>query len=108
MPTIGEKRKRVRIESPVFVADSQGGRRISSYTLRTTVWAHERPLTGKEALQAAQVTAVLSSVWEIWFRDDVSVKDRITYKTRTVNIESIVDPTDQRHELHLLCSEVQA
>jgi SPP1 family predicted phage head-tail adaptor len=107
MGTIGEKRKRVRIEQAIQVTDGQGGR-TTTYALRAVVQAHERPLTGTEALRAAQVTAVLSSVWEIWFRDDISVKDRLRYRSRVVEIESYVDPTDTRDELHLFCSEVQA
>ena len=107
MGTIGEKRTQIRIEKPVQTADGQGGH-ATTYALRAVVAAHERPLTGREALLAAQVTAVLSSVWEIWWRDDVSVKDRIRVGTRTIEIESIVDPTNRRDELHLVCSEVQA
>lgn len=114
MSTIGSKRKRVRLETPVFIADTHGGRRIASYTLRAQIWAHERPLNGKEALLAAQVTAVLSSVWEIWFRDanavppEISVLDRLVFGARTVQIEAFVDPSDTRDELYLSCSEVQA
>jgi len=107
MGTVGEKRKRIRIEKAVSVADGQGGH-TNTYAVRAVVYAHERPLNGNEALLAAQVTAVLSSVWEIWFREDVSVKDRIRYKARVLEIESYVDPTDERKELHLTCSEVQA
>jgi len=108
MGTIGEKRKRIQIKARTQVADGQGGHTATYPTTRCTVWAHERPLTGAEALRAAQVTAVVSSVWEIWFREDLSVTDRIAYKTRVVNIEAIVDPSDLRDELHLFCSEVQA
>jgi SPP1 family predicted phage head-tail adaptor len=105
--TVGEKRKRIRIEQSVSVADGQGGHTVT-WVQRALVWAHERPLTGTEALRAAQVTAVLSSVWEIWFREDISVTDRISFKSRIVEIEAVVDPTDTRDELHLFCSEVQA
>lgn len=107
MGTTGSKEKRVRIEKQVPVVDGQGGHTIT-YALRAVVQAHERPLNGREALLAAQVTAVLSSVWEVWFRDDISVKDRLRFKTRVVEIESVIDPTDTREELHLVCSEVQA
>ncbi len=107
MGTVGSKEKRIRIETPVAVSDGQGGHAIT-WALKAVVWAHERALTGAEALRAAQVTAVLSSVWEIWFRDDLSVKDRIRFKARIVEIQSWVDPTDTREELHLTCSEVQA
>ena len=107
MGTIGEKRKRIRIEQQVLVVTPGRGETVT-YALRCVVDAHERPLTGREALLAARATAVLSSVWEIWYRDDISVKDRIRFKTRVIEIESFMDPTDTRDELHLFCSEVQA
>ncbi len=107
MGTTGSKEKRIRIEQLVLTPNDQGGD-TETWALRAVVNAHERPLTGREALLAAQVTAVLSSVWEIWFRDDVSVTDRILFKTRVVQIEAVIDPTDTREELHLMCSEVQA
>lgn len=57
---------------------------------------------------AAQVTAVLSTGITIWFRDDISVKQRIVIGSRTLQIESFQDPTGMRDELRLLCSEVLA
>jgi head-tail adaptor len=107
---IGAKRKRIRIETPNLVPDGQGGTRpgVPPYVLRAVVNAHERPLNGKEALYGAQLTAVLSSVWEIWFRDDISVKDRLRFRSRVLEIESFQDPTDTRDELYLFCSEAQA
>ena len=107
MGSVGSKEKRIRIEQAVATADGHGGN-VTTWALRAVVDAHERPLNGTEALRAAQVTAVLSSVWEIWFRTDISVKDRIRFGTRTVQIEGFIDPTDTREELHLFGSEVQA
>ena len=106
MGTVGSKEKRIRIEKSVSVSDGQGGNTVT-WALRCVVKAHERPLTGAEALRAAQVTAVLSSCWEIWYRSDISVKDRIRFGSRILSIESFVDPTDTREELHVYCSEVQ-
>jgi len=107
MGSVGSKQKRIRIEKQVPASDGQGGHTIT-YALRAVVDAHERPLTGAEAIRASQVTAVLSSVWEIWYRDDLSVKDRIRFKARTLEIEAFTDPLDERAELFLYCSEVQA
>jgi len=109
MGTIGSKQKQVRLERPNLIPDGQGGQKpgVPPYLLRAVVWAHERPLTGREAIRAEQLTAVLASVWEIWFREDISVKDRIHYKGRVAEIESFIDPTDERDELYLFCSEVQ-
>ena len=104
---IGTKQKRIRIEKSVLTPDGHGGN-TTSWVLRCVVDAHERPMSGTEALQAAQVTAILSSVWEIVFRTDISVKDRLRYGARVLQVESYVDPTDTRAELWLTCSEVQA
>ena len=105
--TIGAKQKQIRIEQLSLVSDGQGGH-TSVYTSRAVVWAHERPLTGREALQKAQLAAVLASVWEIWFREDIRATDRIRYKARVIEIDSYVDPTDERDELYLYGQEVQA
>lgn len=106
MGTIGSKQKLITIQQPTTTTDAHGGRSVT-WSTRCVVWAHERPLTGRESLQAAQVTAVLSSVWEIWYRTDITVRDRFQVGTRTLHIEAFIDPTDTRKELHLFCSEVQ-
>jgi SPP1 family predicted phage head-tail adaptor len=105
--SIGDKQKQIRIEQKASVADGQGGH-TTTYSPRCVVAAHERPLTGGEAIRAEQLTATLASVWEIWVREDISVQDRIRYKARILQIESFIDPTDERDELYLFCSEVQA
>lgn len=107
MSSSGQKQKLVTIQKATRSSDGQGGF-TTSWSTRCTVWAHERQLSGREALAAQQVTAVLSSVFEINYRQDVSVKDRLIYGTRTVQIEAVIDPTDTRRELWLTCSETQA
>lgn len=104
---IGQLRTRIRIEQPTRTVDAQGGRSTTWATL-ATLWALVEPLSGREALMAAQVTAVLSTGITIWFRDDISVKQRIVIGSRTLQIESFQDPTGMRDELRLLCSEVLA
>ena len=110
MGSIGSKVKRIRIEQAVQTEDAQGGH-TTSWALRCVADAHERPLNGREALQAQQVTATHLSVWEIWQTaetESVSVKDRIRFKSRTIEIEDKYDATDTREEWTLLCSEVQS
>jgi len=105
--SIGAKRNRIRIEQATLTSDGHGGSTVA-WSPRCVVWAHERPLTGRESLAAQQVTATLSTVFEIWYRTGLSVKDRVKLGARTCEIESIVDPKDDRKELHLACSEVSA
>ncbi len=105
--SVGNKVNRIRIESQVATPDGHGGSTLV-WSPRCVVWAHERPLSGTEALRAAQVTAVLSSVLIIWFRTDVRATDRVIIGSRTLQIESYYDADDTRKELTLLCSEIQA
>jgi SPP1 family predicted phage head-tail adaptor len=107
MSSSGQKQKRVTIQQATRSVDSQGGSAVT-WSTRCVVWAHERALNGREALAAQQVTAVLSSVWEVHYRTDISVKDRIVFEGRTLQIEAVIDPTDTRRELFLTCAEVQA
>ncbi len=101
----GNKRNRVRIEQRVLTSDGQGGH-VTTWTLRAVVYAHERPLTGREAIQAGQVTAVRQTVLEIWYRTDIDITDRVLIGTRTLAINDFFDPTDTRDDLFLFCSEV--
>ena len=107
MSSTGLKQKLITIERAVRTPDGQGGF-STTWTPRCTVWAHERPLMGREAIAAQQLSAVLSSVWEIHYRTDVSVTDRIRFGTRVLEIAGVMDPEDARRELQLLCAEVQA
>lgn len=105
--SIGTKSDRITIQRRAETKDTHGGN-VVTYPTRATVWGFERPLNGREALLAGQVAAVLSSVWEIWFRADVSVKDRIVVGTRVIEIESFYDPDGRNRELYLVCAEAQA
>lgn len=107
MTQIGQLNTRVTIQQPTFVADSHGGRSVTWHAL-VTVWAKVAPITGREALLAQQMTAVLSTTVTIWFRDDITATQRVVVGTRTLQIESYQDPTGRGSELLLLCSEVQA
>lgn len=108
MPTaIGRLTQRVRIECPVAVSDGQGGQAVT-WALRAVVAALVEPLTGREALMAQQWSAELSTAVTIWFRSDISVKDRVRVGPRTLEIQNYLDPDGRRAELRLLCSEVQA
>lgn len=114
MGTIGEKRNWIRIDQQVSIPDGQGGHTLSWTPLLdragfpAILAAHERPATGTETDRAAQLTSVRQVVFEIWWRDDVSVKDRVhADKGRLLEIASYQDPDDERDELYLYCAEVQ-
>lgn len=104
---LSDLRDRVRLERLVATTDSHGGH-ASAWSVIDTVWALVRPGEGREALEADQVTAALST--DVWlrFRSDVSVRDRILHGARTLQIVGAVDPDGRRHWLRLACREVTA
>lgn len=107
MPQIGQMNTRVTLQRPTFVTDSHGGRSVT-WAAFATVWAMVSPLSGREALLAQELTAVLSTTVTIWFRDDVRATQRVLVEARTLQIQRYDDPTGRGRELVLACSEVQA
>ena len=118
MLNIGRLNQRVTIQYPVPVRDSHGGRSVT-WTTRATVWAClELAAASREAIQGGQVQALTDYTVTIWYRPDVSVKDRVqvvqrrltgvAVQTRTLEIQSVQTLTGQPQQLALLCREVQA
>lgn len=99
-------RHRVTIQQRSVVAD--GPDKTVSWTTRAEVWANVLPLSGSEAMTAAQLTAGLTTGVTIRHRTDVSAKDRILFGSRVLQIESYEDPDGKKRFLRLLCSEVQS
>ena len=104
---IGRLNKRAALQSATNATDAQGGH-AKTWATYATVWAYVTPVSGRETLAAAQVTASYATAVVIWYRADVSVQDRIVVEGRTLQIESLQDPDGRKDELRLLCSEVQA
>ncbi len=107
MKSIGRRNQLVTIQAIARTPDGQGGNAVT-YSTRGQEWALVEPMTGAEAQMAAQMTATLTTGVTIPFRTDVSVQDRIVLGSRTLQVESVQDPTARREELRLLCAEVQA
>jgi SPP1 family predicted phage head-tail adaptor len=107
MPPIGAMRERIAIQRKVATSDGQGGH-PAAYVVRAVVAAALEALTGREAIAAQQITATFGRAFVVRFRDDVSVTDRIVWAGRTLQIETAVDPDDDRRFLRLTCREVQA
>lgn len=105
---IGDLRQRVTIQTMTQGSDSSGGTTRTPSTLVSNLPASVLPLAGQEAVAAAQQRSELRTRVTIRYRDDVSVKDRIVFGTRTLEIGSIADPDGRRWQLDLICAEVAA
>lgn len=106
-PSVCDLRDRVRLEALVSTTDTHGGS-ASSWVVRDTPYAAVWPVSGRESVLAAQMTAVLSTVVWMRYRSDVSVKDRIRFGERVLQIEDVCDPDGRRTWTRAMCSEVEA
>lgn len=102
----GDLRHRITIQSATTGSDGQGGTTKTWATL-ATVWAQVRPISGREAVQAGQMTSTLTTTVTIRSRTDVTVGQRVVHGSRTLAIASVQDPDGRSEQLALLCSEVQ-
>lgn len=108
----GTLRERLTIQVNTPVQDSYGEPVESWASIGTnpTVWGSvlsrasgERFITGAEQLQAT-----VSHTVRIRYRDDVTVKMRLQWRsTRFLYIENIVDPDGRKADLILMCREEQ-
>jgi SPP1 family predicted phage head-tail adaptor len=104
----GQLRDRITIQRLGRASDGQGGGNLTPATIVANEPAQVLPVSGREALQASAVTAVMSSVVRLRYRSDVSVKHRVIFGARTLQVESVQDPDGRRRELQLFCSEVSS
>lgn len=104
---IGRRNTLVTIQRRTSVTDTQGGAAWTWATLARE-WVLIEPVSARESALVEQMTGTVSTVVTMNFRDDLSVKDRIINGSRTLEIESIQDPTAYGEELRVLCIEVTA
>lgn len=107
MTRIGDLRHRVTLQSRTDTADGRKGFTTTWATL-AVVWAAVESISGREALIAGQMNAALTTTVTIRHRSDISVKQRILFGARTLQIENYQDPDGRKVWTKMLCSEVQA
>lgn len=105
----GLRNRRLAIQS---LSASQGnyGEPTGTWSTLVTVWAHIKPLQGRE-LQAAQqmapeVTHRIAVAYSAALADPVAMaKCRATYGARIFNIHAVMNPDERNRELIILASE---
>lgn len=97
---------RITIQRKAQAADGMGGSTETWATIGE-VWAMWKPLRGSERYQAMRITSQPRATAIIRFRGDsfgapfYSAADRVQYKGRTYNIESVIDVDDDGDWLEL-------
>lgn len=109
MTEAGLRNRRLVIESK---GSTQGvyGEPTGTWTTLATVWAHIKPLQGRE-LQAAQqmapeVTHRIAIPYSSTLADPVAMATRrASYGGRVFNIHTVMNPNERNRELIILASE---
>ena len=96
----GPLRERIAIEQESNVSDGQGGSTLS-WTNVCTVFARVSPLRGQERLQAMQVQDETVHKITIRFRDDITPKMRVVWRSRIMNIRDVTNPDEKKKYLQL-------
>lgn len=106
----GKLRHRVQIQYDENhgVVDSQGGPQAASWVTLGTRWANVLPLTSRERFTARQVQSDVTHKVEMHYDPTLATKPvyRLLYKSRALEIDSVVNVDERNRELHLMCKEV--
>ncbi len=105
IPAIGTLRDKVQLEAKNMNDDGAGGH-VVSYALIATVWANVSPSNGREVREADANNIATSHIVLLRFRSDLSVGDRLIYRSRILEILSVNDFNGHKAYLKCLCSEI--
>jgi SPP1 family predicted phage head-tail adaptor len=101
----GKLRHRITLQQPGDrVTDTVGGG-STPYVDVATISAEVMPLEGTELFEARKFNPKLSHNVKIRYRTDVKASWRVKFKTRFLEVKSIINTAEQNHELILSCEE---
>lgn len=107
---IGSLRNKIELQSYTSTADAVG-QPIKTYSTYSTVWAHIRPMSGRELMNAEQPVGEITHQVTIRYDANVSVEDRIRYYDnkkaayRYFDINYVGDRDERNAMLVLMCKE---
>lgn len=103
MSGIGKLRERIVIEFASTNTDVEG-QPIRSWSTLATVWARAEFLSGRELETLQKIDARTAVRFTIRYRTDVTALMRVTWRSSTWNIHTIL-PFEDRHYTRLITSK---
>jgi SPP1 family predicted phage head-tail adaptor len=100
----GELRDRVTLERFATVEDPRWGPK-PSWTVVGDIWAKVEPLSAGERPVNNGVQSEISHRVTIRYRDDVTSKERLTYRGRLLDIVGVLDVDGRKRELLIEAKE---
>lgn len=84
------------------------GKISTTPTTQGTYWAFVDPKIGTETTVNNKVQAVVTYTVKMRMVGDVKAKDKLIYKSRTLQVESVINSEEQGYELIISCKELVA
>jgi head-tail adaptor len=105
----GRRDKRVLVEDPVIVPDSEGGF-TQTWVPLTPAWlyVHIQPISGQALQHLVPDATLLSTVTHTItgpYHPGLTTESRLTYGTRHFRVTGVVTPDEDQIESTLLCVE---
>lgn len=98
MTGAGSLRERVTIERLDIAGDGAGGQ-IETWTPRVSVWAEVKPVRGREIVSGERIVGAETYLVTMRYRSDIALSDRVVWRGRALNINSVQDRDMRRKYL---------
>jgi SPP1 family predicted phage head-tail adaptor len=100
----GKLRDQVTINRWLSSADPQWGAG-GGWVSMDTIWAGVTPVNGTEKFVSQAVQAEATHMVKVRYRPDITTKDRLLYRNRTLELLSVLDVDGRRRELEIVAKE---
>jgi SPP1 family predicted phage head-tail adaptor len=107
---IGKMDQPVTIQYALTAADGMGGTTVTWPQAQWhLVWASVLPLTltERERLASLQITAIQSYRIVMRYRTDLTTKERLLWRGKTLQIHTVTDDVSAKKRTVLECTEIQ-
>lgn len=101
----GDLRQRVTINSKTASQDSFGAEQIT-WVEFATVWAAVEPLTGREFMDARQITAEVTTRVRIRKLDGVIPEMQVVFGSKVYDVLAVLHVEERKREMQLMCQEI--
>ena len=103
--SIGELRSLLTLETPVDVADDNGGE-TRGYLAVAQIWGSVQPVSGQRAFAGDREEQAISHRIAIRWRADVANPARLRLGDRLYLVRAAFDPDGKKSRLTCLCEEI--
>lgn len=105
MAAAGKRRNLVKLQKAVTTPDEYGDLPVTYQTI-ATAWASIRPLSGRELINAQQVSSEVTHEITTFFNQQITPRGRVVFGDRVFHIKSKTNPDQREKDMVLICQEL--